>query len=155
MFEVISKSVRIGLVFVIVGVLFTLFNVWWFGLLDVYPLLVCVYLMTFISITPYIFVNVILSLRNRDDSRWIVTLGLSIALFSSLVAALVKLGQLRAVITPFVVSQLKFDSTLALSLALLGLSTLVYINSVVPEGRRLAAVVFKVVDGEDDGVETI
>ncbi|MEZ0319472.1 MAG: hypothetical protein ABWK05_05730 [Pyrobaculum sp.] len=157
MLDIISRSVKVGLVFVIFSVLYTLFNVWWAGLLDVYPLLAGVYLMTFISVLPYVVVNVATALRNRGDGRWIITVGLSAALTSSLIAASVKLGHLRSSISPFVISQLRFDSTLALSLALLGLSALVYLGTVLPEGRKLAKVVyFSVVEGGgDDEVETI
>lgn len=156
MFDVISKSVRIGLIFVIFSVLYTLFNVWWAGVLDVFPLLVGVYLMTFISLVPYIFVNVVIALKNRNDSRWIVTVGLSVALFASLVAAMAKLAHIRDIVSPFAISQLKFDSTLALSLALLGLSTLIYLNGVMPEGRRLVKTVFSIIEGEkDDDVEVV
>ncbi|MEM1598246.1 MAG: hypothetical protein QXP31_11415 [Pyrobaculum sp.] len=157
MLDIISKSVKVGLVFVIFSVLYTLFNVWWAGLLDVYPLLAGVYLMTFISVLPYVVVNVATALKNRSDGKWIITVGLSAALTSSLIAALVKLGHLRSSISPFVISQLRFDSTLALSLALLGLSALVYLGTVLPEGKKLArAVYFSVVEnGEGDDVETI
>jgi hypothetical protein len=158
MLDIITRSVRVGLVFVIFSLLYTLFNVWWSGLLDVYPLLVGVYVMTLISTVPYVVVNITNALRNRSDGRWIITIGLSLALLSSLAAAMVKLGHLRAVLTPFVLSQLRFDSTLALSLALLGLAALVYLGSVVPEGARLArAVYLSIVEGGDDrdGVETI
>ncbi|MEM4511008.1 MAG: hypothetical protein QXR68_08355 [Pyrobaculum sp.] len=158
MFQIVAKSVKVGLVFVLMSVLYTLFFVWWQGVLDVYPLLVGVYLMTFISITPYIIVTVANAVRDRRDGRWVVTVGLSGALMMSLVAALVKLGQLRAAVSPFVIYNLKFDSTLALSLVLLGLSTLIYIGSVVPEGGRLArAVYFSVVEGnrDDDEIKTV
>lgn len=67
MLDVISRSVRIGLVFVIFSVLYTLFNVWWAGVLDVYPLLVGVYLMTFVSVVPYIIVNVASFLKHGDQ----------------------------------------------------------------------------------------
>ncbi|MFN3805255.1 MAG: hypothetical protein ACK4SY_09380 [Pyrobaculum sp.] len=121
-----------------------------------FPLLVGVYLMTFISLVPYIFVNVVIALKNRNDSRWIVTVGLSVALFASLVAAMAKLAHIRDIVSPFAISQLKFDSTLALSLALLGLSTLIYLNGVMPEGRRLVKTVFSIIEGEkDDDVEVV
>ncbi|AAL64713.1 hypothetical protein [Pyrobaculum aerophilum] len=154
MLDIITRSVRVGLVFVIFSVLYTLFNVWWAGLLDVYPLLIGVYLMTFISVVPYIFVNISTAVRNRGDGRWIITVGLSLALLSSLIAAMVKLGNLRSSITPFVLNQLKFDSTLALSLALLGLASLVYLTSLIPEGKKLAkAVYFSIVEGDSDEEE--
>jgi hypothetical protein len=157
MLDVISRSVRIGLVFVIFSVLYTLFNVWWAGVLDVYPLLVGVYLMTFVSVVPYIVVNVASAVRNRRDGRWLITVGLSLALFASLAAAVMKLGYLRSVVTPYSLMQLRFDSTLALSLALLGLSALVYLGSITPEGKKLVRIVyFSLVEGDrDDGVETI
>jgi hypothetical protein len=158
MLDIISKSVRIGLVFVIFSVLYTLFNVWWAGLLDVYPLLIGVYLMTFVSVVPYVVVNMASAVRNRGDGRWLVTVGLSLALLSSLVAAMVKLGHLRSVVTPYSLSQLRFDSTLALSLALLGLSALVYLGSIIPDSKKLMRVMYlSVVEGgrEDEYVETI
>ncbi len=157
MLDVISRSVRIGLVFVIFSVLYTLFNVWWAGVLDVYPLLVGVYLMTFVSVVPYIVVNVASAVRNREDGRWLITVGLSLTLLASLVAAIMKLGYLRSVIMPYSLVQLRFDSTLALSLALLGLSALVYLGSIMPEGKKLVRIVyFSLVEGDrDDGVETI
>jgi uncharacterized membrane protein len=158
MLDIISKSVRIGLVFVIFSVLYTLFNVWWAGLLDVYPLLIGVYLMTFVSVVPYIVVNVATAVRNRGDGKWLVTVGLSLMLFLSLIAAMVKLGHLRSVVAPYSLSQLRFDSTLALSLALLGLSALVYLGSIVPESKKLMRVMYlSVVEGggEDKEVETI
>jgi len=157
MLDVISRSVRIGLVFVIFSVLYTLFNVWWAGVLDVYPLLVGVYLMTFVSVVPYIVVNVASAVRNREDGRWLITVGLSLALLASLVAAMMKLGYLRSVVAPYSLVQLRFDSTLALSLALLGLSALVYLGSIMSEGKKLVRIVyFSLVEGDrDDGVETI
>jgi len=156
MLWIVSKSVRIGLVFVLFSVLYVLFNIWWAGLLDVYPLLVGVYLMTFVSVTPYIFLNIITAVRNRSDGRWIITVGLSLTLFSSLIAAMAKLGGLRHVISPFAISQLRYDGTLALSLALLALSALVYINSILPESRKLAkALYFTATKEEDEEVEVI
>ncbi|ACB40532.1 hypothetical protein [Pyrobaculum neutrophilum] len=152
MINIISRSVRIGLIFVIFSVLYTLFNVWWAGVLDVYPLLVGVYMMTFVSVVPYIVVNIATALRNRGDGRWLVTVGLSLALFASLTAAMVKLGYLRGAVAPFSLTQLRFDSTLALSLALLGLSSLVYLGGVLPEGKKLArAIYFSLVEGGEDG----
>jgi hypothetical protein len=113
--------------------------------------------MTFVSVVPYIVVNVASAVRNRGDGRWLITVGLSLALLASLVAAVMKLGYLRSVVTPYSLMQLRFDSTLALSLALLGLSALVYLGSIMPEGKKLARIVyFSLVEGDrDDGVETI
>lgn len=138
MLAMVARAVRVGLLFVLFGVVATLFNVWWSGTLDVYPLLLGVYFMTAISVLPYALVNAATAVKNRQDGRWPVTLGLSVTLMLSLLAAMVRLGQLRSVVPPFAVPQLRFDSVLALSLVLLGLSTLIYMGSVIPEGRRLA-----------------
>lgn len=157
MLDIISRSVRIGLVFVIFSVFYTLFNVWWAGVLDVFPLLVGVYLMTLISVVPYIVINVVIALKNRGDGRWVITVGLSLTLLASLIAAIVKLSHLREVVVPFSISQLRFDSVLALSLVLLGLSALIYLNGIVPEGKKLARILYfnLVEDNKEDDVETI
>ncbi|MFB6490222.1 MAG: hypothetical protein TU35_003065 [Thermoproteus sp. AZ2] len=41
-------------------------------------------------------------------------------------------------ITPIYIAQLRYDGTLALSMALLGLATLLYMGSVIPDARRIA-----------------
>lgn len=158
MLAVVARAVRVGLLFVLLGVVVTLFNVWWSGILDVYPLLLGVYAMTAVSVFPYALINAVSAVRNRHDSRWPVTFGLSITLMLSLSAALVRLGQLRSIVLPFLVPQLRFDSVLALSLALLGLSTLIYMGSVIPEGRRLIRSVvmsFREQDEDRESVEVI
>lgn len=150
MIDLIARSVRVGLVFVLFSILYTLFNLWWGGVLDVYPLLVGVYAMTVVSVVPYVVMNIATAVRNRNDGKWIVTAGLSVTLMASLVAALAKLAGLRSAVTPFTLSQLRYDSSLALSLALLGLATLVYLGGVGLEGKRLAKAMYLSIVGDDE-----
>ncbi|MGC8582899.1 MAG: hypothetical protein ACP5I3_01390 [Thermoproteus sp.] len=57
---------------------------------------------------------------------------------SSISVAYARLLSLENYIQPVSVPQLRYDGTLALSLALLGLASLLYLGSVVPDIRRIA-----------------
>lgn len=137
MFDLIVKAVRIGLMALLASILYSVFNLWFYGIFDVRIILIGIYTMTLISIIPYIFINIIYNLRNRHDGRWIIYVALSISLFLTVTMAFARLLSLDGYISPISVPQLRYDGTLALSLALLGLATLLYLGSVVPDIEKI------------------
>ncbi|MCC6020656.1 MAG: hypothetical protein LM577_04750 [Thermoproteaceae archaeon] len=150
----ISRAVRASLVFVILSVLCVMFGVWLTGVLDIYPLLVGIYLMTVTSVVPYAAITVARAVRNRENGKWIITVALALALTISLAAAAVKLCALRSAIPQVALLQLRFDGILALSLALLALSAVIYLGSAIQDGRRLARkLYFSIVEGREDDRE--
>jgi len=153
MFVLVIKAVKISLVILLASVVYTVFEIWWSGVIDVYPLLVGIYAMTFASIAPYLTVNIIYSIRHRHDGRWIATLILSLGLLFSLTVAAAKYGRLRGYLTPLYIQQLKYDNTLALSLALLIISTVIYLGSIISDTKRFFFLIvsnLKNKNGEDD-----
>ncbi|AEA13395.1 hypothetical protein TUZN_1936 [Thermoproteus uzoniensis 768-20] len=138
MFDLIVKAVRIGLMVLLGSVIYSVFYLWFYGLFDVRIILIGIYTMTLISIIPYIFINIIHNIKNRHDGRWIIYIALSVSLLFSISVAYARLLSLENYIQPVSVPQLRYDGTLALSLALLGLASLLYLGSVVPDIRRIA-----------------
>lgn len=138
MFDLIIKAVRVGLLALLASVLYSVFYLWLYGLFDVRAVLIGIYVMTLISIMPYIFINIIYNIKNRHDGRWIIYVALSISLFLSIIMAFTRLISLENYISPIYVPQLRYDGTLALSMALLGLASLLYLGSVVPDAKRIA-----------------
>ncbi|KUO84300.1 MAG: hypothetical protein RXQ56_07620 [Thermoproteus sp.] len=138
MFDLIIKAVRIGLLALLGSVIYSVFYLWLYGLFDVRIILIGVYTTTLISIIPYIFINIIHNVKNRYDGRWIIYIALSISLLFSVSVAYARLLSLGSYMQPISVPQLRYDGTLALSLALLGLASLLYLGSVAPDARRIA-----------------
>lgn len=138
MFDIIIKAVRVGLVALLASVLYSVFNLWSYGFFDVRIILIGIYIMTLISIVPYVFINIIYNIKNRHDGRWVIYVALSVSLLLTVIMAFVKLLSLDSYISPISVPQLRYDGTLALSLALLGLATLLYLGSVVPDVEKIA-----------------
>lgn len=138
MFDIIVKAVRVGLMALLASVLYSVFYLWFYGIFDVRIILIGIYTMTLISIIPYIFINIIYNIKNRHDGRWVIYVALSISLFLTVAMAFARLLSLDGYISPISVPQLRYDGTLALSLALLGLATLLYLGSVVPDAEKIA-----------------
>jgi phosphoglycerol transferase MdoB-like AlkP superfamily enzyme len=137
-FSIVTKAVRIGLLIFLFSILYAVFNLWLSGLFYVTTILLGIYAMTFISIVPYVILNIIYYSKNRHDGRWIIYIGLSLSLLFTISVAFIRLMSVDRYITPIYIAQLRYDGTLALSMALLGLATLLYMGSVIPDARRIA-----------------
>lgn len=138
MFALVIKAVRVGLVALLFSILYSVFNLWFYGLFNVNIILIGIHIMTLISIIPYAVVNVIYNVKYRHDGRWIIYVALSFSLLFTVSVAFAKLMELDKYIAPINVPQLRYDGTLALSMVLLGLATLLYLSSVIPDVEKIA-----------------
>lgn len=137
-FSVVTKAVRVGLLIFLFSILYVVFNLWLSGVFYVTTILLGIYAMTLTSIVPYVILNIIYYSKNRYDGRWIIYIGLSLSLLFTISMAFVRLMSVDKYIAPIYIAQLRYDGTLALSMALLGLATLLYMGSVIPDARRIA-----------------
>ncbi|CCC82261.1 hypothetical protein [Thermoproteus tenax] len=151
MFDLVIKAVRIGLLALLGAVLYSGIYLWLNGLFDVRIILIGIYSMTIISIIPYTFVNILYNIKNRHrDGRWVIYVALSISLLLTLIVAFMRLVAIDSSIQPIAVQQLRYDGTLALSMALLGLASLLYLGSIIPDVEKIVGGLITALKEEDE-----